>query len=53
MKYYILFTKKKQKESSSIKNNCIAKTRIMNKIQWIKIHKNYNVVFLYNYLFTL
>ena len=40
-KYHILFTKLVKMKATSIKNNCIVKIKIINKIQCIKIHKSY------------
>ena len=41
MKYHILFMKKTMIKITNIKNNCIIKIKIMNKIQYIKIYKSY------------
>ena len=49
MKYHILFTKEAMMKTTNVKNNCIVKIKIMNKIQCIKIHKSY-VALLYMYL---
>ena len=39
--------KKTIMKATNIKNNCIIKTRIMNKTQYIKIHKNHVCVVMY------
>ena len=39
--------KKIKIKTTKIKNNCIAKMKVMNKIQCIKIYKNYVCVVIY------
>ena len=50
MKYHILFIKGTKIKATRIKNNCIAKIKSINKIQCIKIHRNY-VALLYILLY--
>ena len=52
MKYHILSTKNNKMKTTSSKNNCIVKIKIMNKIHHIKIHKNH-VALLYILLFFI
>ena len=42
IKYYIFFIKKTIMKTINVKSNCTVKIKIMNKIQCIKIHENYN-----------
>ena len=41
---HLVFERSKMKAASA-KNNCIAKIKIINKIQYIKTHKNHGIVF--------
>ena len=43
-KYHIFFMKRAIMKATNVKNNCIVKIKIVNKIQCIKIHWNYVVL---------
>ena len=45
--YHILFMKKSILKITNAKNNCIAKTKIINEVQCIKIDNNYVCVAIY------
>ena len=49
-KYHVLFTKGAMVKATSIKNNCVVKIKIINKIQRTKIHKNHACVVIYIHL---
>ena len=46
-KYHVIFTKKTIMKVTNIKNNCIIRIKIMNKIQHIKIRKSHVCVAIY------
>ena len=46
-KYHVLFMKEAMVKATNIKNNYIAKTKIINKIQYTKTHKNHTCIAIY------